>query len=230
MWEAVKNTHGVNRSGLNVAYSKDNSITDIGNKAFVAGTKSKRDWIEDAMFIPNWNHNQMFSNVVSEAAGDYAGLASTALLNNLTGNPEVSLAVGADVGKKAKEYVYEKSKAIGDTKSLTRYKQLENYLELNKDINELISHSMGSSVSLEYGKDKPDITNYTYGAPLVNLDSNLNTTRYRQRGDIFSVFDRGARTYETRDPLNLPDNHNYLGIEGVTANTTLSDGTEILIE
>ena len=92
---------------------------------------------------------------------------------------------------------------------------------------------MGSSVALEYGKDKPDITNYTYGAPLVNLDSNLNTTRYRQRGDIFSVLDRGARTYETTDPLNLPDNHNYAGIEGVTANTTLPGGaydTEILIE
>jgi hypothetical protein len=44
------------------------------------------------------------------------------------------------------------------------------------------------------------------------------------------VFERGARTYETTDPLNLPDNHNYAGIEGVTANATLSGGTESLIQ
>ena len=111
------------------------------------------------------------------------------------------------------DYAHDVSKATGDTKSLTIYKQFEDYIALNKDVNELISHSMGSTVSLEYAKDTPSITNYTYGAPLINLDSNLNTTRYRQRGDIFSVLDRGARTYETLDPLNLPDNHNYAGIE-----------------
>ena len=131
MWEAVNNTHGINRSGLNVAYGKDNSITNIGNKAFVAGTKSKRDWVEDAVFIPNWNHNNMFSKASSDIAGNYAGLASTALVSNLTENPEMGLAVGAEVGKKTKEYVYEKSKAVGDTKSLTRYKQLEDCLQLN---------------------------------------------------------------------------------------------------
>ena len=172
----------------------------------------------------------MFSNASSDVAGQYAGLASTSLITNLTGNPEVGLAIGAEIGKKAKDYVYDKSQAIGDTKSLTRYKQLEDYIALNKDVNELISHSMGTTVSLEYAEDKPNITNYTYGAPLINLDSNLNTTRYRQRGDVFSVLDRGARTYETLDPLNLPDNHNYAGIEGFTANTTLSDNTEILIQ
>ena len=89
---------------------------------------------------------------------------------------------------------------------------------------------MGSSVSAEYSYEHPEIEKqFTYGAPFINLDSNLNTTRYRQRGDLFSVLDRGARTYETTQPFNLPDNHNFAGIEGLTANTQLSDGTEILI-
>ena len=57
MWDAVKNTHCINRAGLNVAYKKDNSITNIGNKAFIAGTKSKRRkyLVQECFFsIQNW--------------------------------------------------------------------------------------------------------------------------------------------------------------------------------
>ena len=89
MWEAVKNTHGINRAGLNVAYKKDNSITNIGNKAFIAGTKTKMDWVEDALYLPYWNYNNMFSNAVSDVAGTQAGLATTSLVTNLTENPEI---------------------------------------------------------------------------------------------------------------------------------------------
>ena len=83
MWGAVKNTHGINRAGLNVAYKKDNSITNIGNKAFIAGTKTKLDRVEDALYLPYWNYNNMFSNAVSDVAGTQAGLATTSLVTNL---------------------------------------------------------------------------------------------------------------------------------------------------
>ena len=100
MWEAVKNTHDINRSMLNVAYRKKGDyVTHIGDKVAVAGTDNWRDVYDDITKIPNWNYNNMFSNAVSDAAATQAGITSTALLTNLTGNPEIGLAVGTEVGK-----------------------------------------------------------------------------------------------------------------------------------
>ena len=81
MWEAVKNTHDINRSMLNVAYRKKGDyVTHIGDKVAVAGTDNFRDVYDDVSKIPNWNYNNMFSNAVSDAAATQAGITSTALL------------------------------------------------------------------------------------------------------------------------------------------------------
>ena len=93
-----------------------------------------------------------------------------------------------------------------------------------------ISHSLGSSASLEYGKDKPNIKNITYGAPVLDLNSNQNTTRYMQSGDLISSLDRGANTIQTTKPFDVLHNHSYsTDFDGYTQNTYLSDNREILI-
>ena len=48
MWEAVRNTHDINRSVLNVAYRKKGDyVTNIGDKVAVAGTDNCRDIYDD---------------------------------------------------------------------------------------------------------------------------------------------------------------------------------------
>ena len=94
----------------------------------------------------------------------------------------------------------------------------------------LISHSLGSTVSLEYGKDKQNIKKIPYGAPVIDNNKNENTTRYRQAYDPVSIFDRGARSIPTTNPLDILGNHSYNIFYGTTQNTLVSDGTQILIE
>ena len=103
MWEAVKNTHDMNRSMLNVAYRKKGDyITSIGDKVAVAGTDNLRDVYDDITKIPNLNYNNMFSNAVSDAVATETGITSTALLTNLTGNPQLSTMAGGEIANKNK--------------------------------------------------------------------------------------------------------------------------------
>ena len=44
----------------------------------------------------------MFSNAVSDAVATQAGITSTALLTNLTGNPELSTMAVGEIAKKNK--------------------------------------------------------------------------------------------------------------------------------
>ena len=94
----------------------------------------------------------------------------------------------------------------------------------------LISHSLGSSASLEYGKDKPNINNITYGAPVLDSNSNQNIIRYRQQFDPISSFGFGANTIETNKSFDVLHNHSYpTDFDGIIENTKLSDGGEIVI-
>ena len=120
--------------------------------------------------------------------------------------------------------------SIGNSKEIQRYKQLDDFMKIHPETNELISHSLGSTVSLEYGKDKPNIKNFTYGAPVIDNNKNQNTTRYRQAYDPISSLDKGARTIPTTNPLDILQNHSYNNFYGTTQNTLLGDGTQILIE
>ena len=133
MWESVKNTHDINRSMLNVAYRKKGDyVTHIGDKVAVAGTDNWRDAYDDITKIPNWNYNNMFSNAVSDAVATEAGITSTALLTNLTGNPQLSTMAGGEIAKKTKDYVMDKTKGVGDLKTSQRYQSLDNYLQKSR--------------------------------------------------------------------------------------------------
>ena len=71
---------------------------------------------------------------------------------------------------------------------------------------------------------------FTYGGPILDLNSNQNTTRFRQSSDLISALDRGAKSIETTKPFNVLHNHSYsTDFDGITQNTKLSDGREILI-
>ena len=81
----------------------------------------------------------------------------------------------------------------GDLRNSTRYKQADEVLKQNPQVKKLVSHSLGSSVSLELEKNYPQ-KNYettTYGAPVfLGLGKG---DRYRHRGDPISIFDFGAK-------------------------------------
>ena len=82
----------------------------------------------------------------------------------------------------------------GDVRNSTRYKQADEVLKQNPQVKKLVSHSLGSSVSLELEKNYPD-KNYettTYGAPVfIGLGKG---DRYRHHGDPISMFDFNAKS------------------------------------
>ena len=96
-------------------------------------------------------------------------------------------------------------------------------------MDELIGHSLGGSVILEKQQQDPSYTTYTYGAPVISFGNEGDVNRYRTKYDYFNIFDRNAKRLESDQPFNLPENHSYEGLSGVTENTELSTGEEILI-
>ena len=125
----------------------------------------------------------------------------------------------------------DKTKGIGDVKASQRYQSLDKYLQKNPGMNELIGHSLAGSVILEKQQQDPSYTTYTYGAPVISFgnEGSDNINRYRTKYDYFSIFDRNAKMLDSDQPLNLPANHSYEGLSGLTKNTELSTGEEILI-
>ncbi len=87
-------------------------------------------------------------------------------------------------------------------------------------IDTVVGHSLGGSVSLELQKNYPDIIkkSRTYGAPVMDLlgSESDDVDRYRNWFDPVSIFDRGAKkSIEwnvmdsgslTHDYINIADN------------------------
>ena len=99
------------------------------------------------------------------------------------------------------------------TRYSERYRDVSEVLDNNMNIDIVISHSLGSSVSSEYINNNPDnhikhLT--TYGAPFVSMSSKNDdsATNFRNILDPISVADRGAITVATGS-LNPLINHDY---------------------
>ena len=228
-YETILNTHGFNRSMLNVAYKHPDAVVGVGNRAYVAGTRNKRDIYDDITKIPNWNYDNIFSKSVGKVSENFSSKFVEGALKETVLAP-IAIPTGEFVGRAVNQKTQEITQNVGNTKASQRYQDLEKYMSKNPNTDTIISHSLGSSVSLEYGKDKPNINNITYGAPVLDLNSNQNTTRFRQKFDPVSAFDRGANTIETNKPFDVLHNHSYsTDFDGYTQNTKLSDGGEILI-
>ena len=220
-------------SMLSVAYrNKSDYITSIGDEGAVAGTDNFQDIWDDVTKIPNYHYNIMFSNAVSDFLAGEAGLISGGVVTEFTENPLLGLAVGGEIANKTKQHVFDKTQSIDNLKASQRYQSLDKCLEKtkNRNINELVGHSLGRSAILEKQQQEPSITMFAYGAPVVSFGDEGNVNRYKAKYDYFNIFDRNAKRSDSNAPVNLPSNHSYEGMSSFTANTKGSDGQEILIQ
>jgi pimeloyl-ACP methyl ester carboxylesterase len=73
-----------------------------------------------------------------------------------------------------------------------RYRKAASLLKVNKDIQNVVGHSLGGSVALELQKNFPDrkFKSNTYGAPVFSISGADN--RFRNYFDPVSILDRGA--------------------------------------
>ena len=81
------------------------------------------------------------------------------------------------------------------TKYSQRYQDADKVLRNNKDIDTIIGHSLGSSVSLELNKNNNNkFTTRTYSAPVFDLFRNSSVNdknlRFKTSGDLISLFDK----------------------------------------
>jgi hypothetical protein len=102
------------------------------------------------------------------------------------------------------------------TQHIQRYKDAAEALNNNPDINQLVGHSMGSSVILQLNKDNNNkFITRTYSAPVFDLfphsNDDSNNQRYRTSGDLVSIFDNNANTVykNSLNPLELHSYNNY---------------------
>ena len=84
------------------------------------------------------------------------------------------------------------------TAQAQRYKDADALLAQNDQVKNLVGHSLGGASVLELQKNHSERTfkTNTYAAPVVSLTrpDNKDNHRYRNYGDIISIFDRGAES------------------------------------
>ena len=85
----------------------------------------------------------------------------------------------------------------GDLRDSERYQKVLEEFKNRGEIDTVVGHSLGGSVSLELQKQYPDRIkkSRTYGAPVMDLlgSESENVDRYRNWLDPVSIFDRGAK-------------------------------------
>ena len=92
---------------------------------------------------------------------------------------------------------------IYKTRYTQRYKDAEEFMKQNPNIDRIVGHSLGGAVALELG-DKHKIETRTYMAPVVDtglFNNGVQPERYKNDNDPISMFDLGAKSYERKpDP------------------------------
>jgi hypothetical protein len=85
---------------------------------------------------------------------------------------------------------------FGKTANAQRYIDADKLLEKNPQVSNLVGHSLGGSAVLELQKNLQNrkFKTNVYGTPAASLTTpdNVDNHRYRNFGDPFSIFDRGA--------------------------------------
>lgn len=96
-----------------------------------------------------------------------------------------------------------------------RYKDAKPVSDNNKDIKNIVSHSLGGSVALELQKGFPDreLQTVTYGAPMASLTP--SSDRFRNAKAVLSSLDRGAQTKHL-NTLNTVTAHGYSKFDHTT--------------
>ena len=100
---------------------------------------------------------------------------------------------------------------LGLTRYSKRYKEAEDVLKANPQVKNLIGHSLGSAVSDELSKrnENKQLKTTLYGSPFVDFTGKQSDNRYRHRGDLVSVLDRGSKV--VGGDINLLKAHGYDG-------------------
>ena len=110
-FESIQNSHVCNKHMLDLAYANKNKIVGIKDKNWVAGTASKSDMLEDALYIPDWKKiglSEKISDFVGGSVGEKATEMGVIATEAITNSPETALQVGGyigeQVGRKARDY------------------------------------------------------------------------------------------------------------------------------
>ena len=162
---------------------RKNFINDNSNMYLKNKFINKKHYISDAEGLRRaYNEpNRLYIN------GDRLYVAGTTWTDGHTGNFSLNDAID------------DLKIPLFQTKDIQRYKDAEKVLSNNPEINQLIGHSMGSSVILELNKNNNDkYTTRTYSAPVFDLfphqNNDPNNQRYKTAGDLVSIFDYNANT------------------------------------
>ncbi len=87
--------------------------------------------------------------------------------------------------------------AWGNVKDCERYQKVLKEFKNRTEVDTVVGHSLGGSVSLELQKNYPEQIkkSRTHGAPVMDLfgSESENVDRYRNWFDPVSIFDRGAK-------------------------------------
>ena len=184
---------------------------------------------EKSVFKPKYNNNLSDTEGLNKAYTNGKGFF-------IDGN---KLYVAGTFGKSnIKSNINDILSDIGLPLNLTRYSEryrdVSEVLDNNINIDTVISHSLGSSISSEYIKNNPNnnikhLT--TYGAPFVSMSNknNDNYTSLRNFGDIVSILDRGSIT-SNRGGFNPLTNHQHslYGDTGKDVSRSIEPVKEIL--
>ena len=88
---------------------------------------------------------------------------------------------------------------FGSTTNADRYLDAENTLRANPQINNIVAHSLGSSVAVELTKQpasKELELKALYASPFVDSGTKTHENRYRHKYDVISELDHGAKTVD----------------------------------
>ena len=164
-----KQHHISDAEGLRRAYNEPNRLYINGNRLYVAGTT----WTDDRM---NVSKPPLYTMLLK-------GLFPQTIPDNFSlSDPIDDLKI-----------------PLFKTQDIQRYKEAAEVLKNNPNIDQLVGHSMGSSVILQLNKDNNDkFTTRTYSAPVFDVlphsNDDANSQRYRTSGDLVSIFDNNANT------------------------------------
>ena len=145
---------------------------------FVAGSHTWTDWFDDLTKIPQWQY-------VPAGLNGVVDIMNTAWGRQIFGT--------------------------GDLRQSWRYKAARDYLVAHPEVTLPEGHSLGGAVVLQLQKDFPErnLKTVTYGAPVWDLFGRQkqevgqeNVRRYRDKGDLVSIFDNSARKTTHQDSLN----------------------------
>jgi hypothetical protein len=104
--------------------------------------------------------------------------------------------INRSFGEAARDLFDDAKLPLVGARSSRRYEELQQALSRNKQVTNLVGHSLGGAVILEAARQNPALTTTTYGAPVIDVfaKSSLQSLphRFANYGDPVAMFDTNA--------------------------------------